>query len=151
MIPYPVGDMLTRIRNANHRFHPTVTMPHSKLKEAIARILEEEGFIAGYEVIEDDPQPRLTLRLKYKGTRSQAKRAITEIRLVSKPSRRVYVDALAGEAGDNRDPARQQAEPPGVCGEGRDSRSIGGDGDLHPLHFARGAVGEGSEGARGRR
>jgi len=91
MIPYPVGDMLTRIRNANSRFHPTVSMPHSKLKEAIARILEEEGFIAGYEVIEEVPQPRLVLRLKYKGSRSQAKRAISEIRLVSKPSRRVYV------------------------------------------------------------
>jgi len=66
-------------------------MPHSKLKEAIARILEQEGFIAGYEVVEENPQPRLILRLKYKGTRSQAKRAISEIRLVSKPSRRVYV------------------------------------------------------------
>jgi len=95
MIPYPVGDMLTRIRNANRRFHPTVSMPHSKLKEAIARILEEEGFIAGYEVIEENPQPRL------KGTRSQAKRAITEIRLVSKPSRRVYVakDEIPGPLG----------------------------------------------------
>jgi len=91
MIPYPVGDMLTRIRNANRRFHPTVSMPHSKLKEAIARILEEEGFIAGYEVIEEVPQPKLTLQLKYKGARSQAKQAISEIRLVSKPSRRVYV------------------------------------------------------------
>ena len=91
MIPYPVGDMLTRIRNANRRFHPTVSMPHSKLKEAIARILEEEGFIAGYDVIEEDPQPRLIIRLKYKGTRSQAKRVISEIKLVSKPSRRVYV------------------------------------------------------------
>lgn len=91
MIPYPVGDMLTRIRNANRRFHPTVSMPHSKLKEAIARILEKEGFISGYEVIEEDPQSRLILRLKYKGTRSQAKRVISEIKLVSKPSRRVYV------------------------------------------------------------
>ena len=91
MIPYPVGDMLTRIRNANHRFHPTVTMPHSKLKEAVARSLEEEGFIVGYEVIEENPQPKLVLRLKYKGERSQAKRAISGIRLVSKPSRRVYV------------------------------------------------------------
>jgi len=66
-------------------------MPHSKLKEAVARILEEEGFIVGYEVIEENPQPKLVLRLKYKGERSQAKRAISGIRLVSKPSRRVYV------------------------------------------------------------
>ncbi len=93
MIPYPIGDMLTRIRNANRRFHPTVSMPHSKLKEAVARILEQEGFILGYEVIDADPQPELVIRLKYKGTRiPQMKRAISEIRLVSKPSRRVYVE-----------------------------------------------------------
>jgi small subunit ribosomal protein S8 len=91
MIPYPVGDMLTRIRNANQRFHPSVTMPHSKLKESIARILLAEGFIEGYEVIEQEPQGQLFVQLKYKGDRTRAKRAINEIRLVSKPSRRVYV------------------------------------------------------------
>ena len=91
MIAHPIADMLTRIRNANAKFHPEVSMPHSKMKESIARILQAEGYIEGYEVIEHDPQPELSLKLKYQGERSHAKRAITTIRLVSKPSRRVYV------------------------------------------------------------
>ena len=91
MIAHPIADMLTRIRNANAVFHPEVSMPHSKMKEAIARILHAEGYINGYEVIPHDPQPELVLKLKYQGERSNAKRAITTIRLVSKPSRRVYV------------------------------------------------------------
>jgi len=91
MIPYPIGDMLTRIRNANARFHDDVTMPHSKLKEAVAEILKKEGYIIDYEVIERMPQPDLRIRLKYKGERNRAKRAISTIQLVSKPSRRVYV------------------------------------------------------------
>ena len=90
MIPYPIGDMLTRIRNANRRFHADVAMPYSKVKEAIARILEQEGYIEGFEVIEREPQSELRIQLKYKGERMSAVRAISEIRLVSKPSRRVY-------------------------------------------------------------
>ena len=90
MIPYPIGDMLTRIRNANARFHPSATMPHSKMKQAIADILQAEGYIAGYEVIAKEPQPELRIDLKYQGDRMTAKRAISMIRLVSKPSRRVY-------------------------------------------------------------
>lgn len=91
MIAHPVPDMLTRIRNANAIFHPEVSMPHSKMKESIARILQAEGYINSYEVIPHDLQPELVLKLKYQGERSRAKRAITTIRLVSKPSRRVYV------------------------------------------------------------
>lgn len=91
MIPYPIGDMLTRIRNANSRYHPDAVMPHSKVKEAVAGILLAEGFIEGFEVVPQDPQPQLRITLKYKGKRATtAKRAINEIRLVSKPSRRVY-------------------------------------------------------------
>ncbi len=90
MIPYPIGDMLTRIRNASRRYHPDVTMPHSKMKESVARILEQEGYIEGFEVIEQQPQSQLRIRLKYKGERTAAQQAISEIRLVSKPSRRVY-------------------------------------------------------------
>lgn len=90
MIPYPIGDMLTRIRNANRVFHPDVTMPHSKMKEAVAGILKAEGFIEGFEVIEKSPQPELRIQLRYKGDRATAKRAISELKLVSKPSRRVY-------------------------------------------------------------
>ncbi len=91
MVAHPIADMLTRIRNANAVFHSEVSIPHSKMKESIARILEEEGYIEGYEVIASDVQPQLLLRLKYQGERSRAKRAINTIRLVSKPSRRVYV------------------------------------------------------------
>jgi len=90
MIPYPIGDMLTRIRNASRRYHSDVVMPYSKMKESIAGILEQEGYIEGFEVIEQEPQSRLRIRLKYKGERTSAKQAISEIRLVSKPSRRVY-------------------------------------------------------------
>jgi len=91
MIPYPIGDMLTRIRNANSCFHPTVSMPHSKMKEAVARILESGGYIAGFEVVAKDPQPELKIQLKYQGDRADTVCAISTIRLVSKPSRRVYV------------------------------------------------------------
>jgi small subunit ribosomal protein S8 len=65
-------------------------MPHSKMKEAIAKILEQEGYIDGFEVVEREPQSELRIRLKYKGERTSAVQAISEIRLVSKPSRRVY-------------------------------------------------------------
>jgi len=87
----PIADMLTRIRNANAQFHENVSIPHSKMKEAIARILETEGYIEGYETRSAEPHPILQVNLKYQGERSHAKQAITEIRLVSKPSRRVYV------------------------------------------------------------
>jgi small subunit ribosomal protein S8 len=90
MIPYPIGDMLTRIRNANDRHHANVSMPHSKIKEAIARILAAEGYIEGYEVVESSPRAELRIGLKYKGDRANAERAIHALRLVSKPSRRVY-------------------------------------------------------------
>jgi len=91
MISHPVPDMLTRIRNANAKFHPQVAMPHSTLKEAIARILVAEGYAEGYEVNPSEPQPELVLRLRYVGERSRAKPVITTIRPVSKPGRRVYV------------------------------------------------------------
>lgn len=91
MIPYPIGDMLTRIRNASATFHATVRMPHSKMKEAVARILEAEGYIHSAEVVPQEPQPELLIQLKYQGDRADAARAISAIRLVSKPSRRVYV------------------------------------------------------------
>jgi len=91
MIPYPIGDLLTRIRNANSRLHDDVTMPHSRLKEAVAQILLQEGYLTAVERVAGDPQPTLRIQLKYRGERNRARRAINEIRLVSKPSRRVYV------------------------------------------------------------
>jgi len=91
MIPYPIGDMLTRIRNANARLQDGVTMPHSRLKEAVAGILLAEGYVSAVETVEAEPQSQLRIALKYRGERNRARRAINEIRLVSKPSRRVYV------------------------------------------------------------
>lgn len=87
----PIADMLTRVRNALEREHPTVAMPHSKLKEAIARVLQEEGYIEGYEVLPQKPQDVLQLQLKYTGDRRSRRSIITGLERVSKPGRRVYV------------------------------------------------------------
>jgi len=86
----PIADMLTRIRNANQRGHEEVRLPSSRMKEELARILEEEGFIKGYEVELSDGKRTLVLFLKYKGKRRK-ERVITDLVRVSKPSRRVYV------------------------------------------------------------
>ena len=86
----PIADMLTRIRNANQRGHEEVRLPSSRMKEEIARILEEEGFIKGHEVELPDGKRTLVLFLKYKGKRRK-ERVITDLERVSKPSRRVYV------------------------------------------------------------
>lgn len=88
----PVADMLTRIRNANTAFHDDVSMPTSKLKEALARILEREGYITAWSVEDqrDRPGRKLTIRMKYSPDR---KRTISGIRRVSKPGLRVYTAA----------------------------------------------------------
>jgi small subunit ribosomal protein S8 len=85
----PIADMLTRIRNANIAMHDTVRMPSSKLKESIAKILEAEGYIEGFEAKADDTRPGrvLEVRLKYSPER---KRTISGIKRISKPGLRVY-------------------------------------------------------------
>lgn len=88
MMTDPIADMLTRIRNASMARHRRVVIPASKMKVAIARILKEEGFIRGYTVTDDRPQPNLIVGLKYTG---KGEPVITGIRRVSKPGRRVYV------------------------------------------------------------
>ena len=60
----PIADMLTRIRNAHHRSHPEVTMPASKLKASVAKVLHAEGYIGGYSV-SDEVKSNLTVELKY--------------------------------------------------------------------------------------
>ena len=67
----PIADMLTRIRNANTAFHDDVAMPSSKLKEAVAKILEREGYITGFDVAEVPGRPgkRLIIRMKYSNDR----------------------------------------------------------------------------------
>lgn len=86
----PIADMLTRIRNANQRFHQEVHLPFSRMKEELARILEEEGFITGHQVEDIDGKKTLVLFLKYKGKRRK-ECVITDFERVSKPSRRIYV------------------------------------------------------------
>jgi small subunit ribosomal protein S8 len=86
----PIADMLTRVRNALMIGRAMVTMPSSKIKVEIARILKEEGFIEDYYVTDDKPQPVLRLRLKYSGSRRNRKPLITGIKRVSKPGRRIY-------------------------------------------------------------
>ncbi|RME32666.1 MAG: 30S ribosomal protein S8 [Thermoflexia bacterium] len=91
----PIADMLTRIRNALAVGHPTVEMPSSKMKVAIARILKEEGYIEDYQVKEYPEQPRyrLVIRLKYVGERRKRRPVIQGLKRVSKPGRRIYTRA----------------------------------------------------------
>ena len=83
----PIADMLTRIRNANSSKHETVSIPSSKIKIEIAKILLDEGYIAGYEVIEDGLQGIIKVTLKY-GPNKQ--KVITGLKRISKPGLRVY-------------------------------------------------------------
>ena len=86
----PIADMLTRIRNAVQSRHPRVDVPASRFKAEIARILEQEGFIQGFKMLEPDatPQPRIRLFLKY-GPRGET--VISGLERVSRPGRRVYL------------------------------------------------------------
>jgi small subunit ribosomal protein S8 len=79
--------MLTRIRNANKAMHETTTMPTSRIKEEIARLLKEEGYIAGYRVEDGESFNTITIELKFGRNRE---RIITDLKRVSKPGRRVY-------------------------------------------------------------
>jgi len=85
MLTDPIADMLTRIRNANQALHDTVDMPTSKVKVSIARLLEEEGYLAGVDVLDDRT---MRVRLRYD---SQRRRVLTGLRRESKPGRRVYL------------------------------------------------------------
>lgn len=81
----PVADMLTRIRNGQHANKASVTMPSSKQKVAIAKVLESEGYIAGY-TISDDSKPQLTIELKY----FEGRPVIAKIQRVSRPGLRIF-------------------------------------------------------------
>jgi len=83
----PIADMLTRIRNANAMKYKEVSMPVSKVKTEIAKILKNEGFIEDYKVTEGSVQGTLTLTLKYT---NKKERVITGLKRISKPGLRVY-------------------------------------------------------------
>ena len=86
----PIADMLTRVRNANQNRSKEVTMPSSKMKETIAEILKNEGYITNYSVNKNDVQNILTLTLKYGKNKE---RVITGLKRISKPGLRVYAKA----------------------------------------------------------
>ncbi len=105
MLTDPIADMLTRIRNANRAMHERAEIPTSRMKEEIARLLKEEGYIRDYRVVSSDEHNReleskpdsnkkdrrayntLVIELKYGGNRE---RVLTDLKRVSKPGRRIY-------------------------------------------------------------
>ena len=88
MVTDPIADLLVRIQNGVSRGHPSVTVPASKLKGEILRVLKSEGFITEYERTAVDGHPALQIRLRYV---AEGQPVITGMRRVSKPGRRVYV------------------------------------------------------------
>jgi small subunit ribosomal protein S8 len=85
----PVGDMLARIKNANKALHESAAMPASRMKEEIARLLKEEGYIKDYRIDKGEAFDTLVIELKFGRNRE---RVITDLRRVSKPGRRVYAN-----------------------------------------------------------
>ena len=86
----PIADMLTRIRNANTAKHETVDVPASSMKKAIAEILNDEGYIKGYQLIEDGKQGVIRITLKYGQNKEKV---ISGLKRVSKPGLRIYAGA----------------------------------------------------------
>ena len=82
-----IADMLTRIRNANQMRYEEVEVPASKIKEEIAKILKDEGFIKDYKIEDDNTQGTIVLTLKYT---DKKERVITGLKRISKPGLRVY-------------------------------------------------------------
>ena len=85
----PIADMLTRIRNGNHAKHESIDIPASNIKKELANILLEEGYIKGFDVIDDGKQGIIRVELKYT---EENERVITGIKRISKPGLRVYVN-----------------------------------------------------------
>ena len=90
MLTEPIADMLTRIRNGLQARHPAVTMPSSKLKVSVAQVLRDEGFILGFQELEEMPQKKLRIDLKYVDKNVPV---VTGIKRVSRPGLRVYSGA----------------------------------------------------------
>jgi small subunit ribosomal protein S8 len=88
----PISDMLTRIRNAVLAGHPTVAIPSSRIKVDIAKIMQEEGYISGFDLVDGKVKGSKTLRiqLKYIGERRERRSVITGLERISRPGRRIY-------------------------------------------------------------
>ena len=89
MLTDPIADMLTRIRNANKAMHDSCSMPTARMKEEIARLLKEEGYIKDFHVEQTEGVPYKTLVVELKFGRNR-ERVITDLKRISKPGRRVY-------------------------------------------------------------
>ncbi|MBD3279093.1 MAG: 30S ribosomal protein S8 [Candidatus Pacebacteria bacterium] len=89
LINDPISDLLIRLKNAFMSEHEQVAMPHSKLKEAVAKLLKEHHYITDYQVTKKKPQSELVIELRY----IQDQPAITRVKRISKSSRRVYAPA----------------------------------------------------------
>jgi small subunit ribosomal protein S8 len=87
MLTDPIADMLARIRNANKALHETAQMPTSRVKEEIARLLKEEGYIRDYRVEKGESYDTLVIELKYGRNRQ---RVLTDVKRISRPGRRIY-------------------------------------------------------------
>ena len=133
----PIADMLTRIRNAVHARHTRVDVPASRFKAEIARILEQEGYIQGFKVLDPDeaPQANIRLFLKY-GPRGE--NVISGLERVSRPGRRVYLgrEDVPRVMGD-----QDRLDVREVLVEGR-STDAGPGGDLGHRHPAQPALGD---------
>ena len=128
MLTDPIADMLTRIRNANKALHDTRAMPTSRMKEEIARLLKEEGYIKDFRVEQRRGAPYKTLVVELKYGRNR-ERVLTDLKRISKPGRRVYARkdrlprVLGGSAPRSCPPrAASITEPPRA-----EQRGIGGE------------------------
>ena len=90
MMTDPIADMLTRIRNANSQKHDSVDIPKSRIKQEIAQILLDEGYIKGFEIVDDKKQGIIRVELKYLPNKE---RVISGIKRISKPGLRIYVNS----------------------------------------------------------
>jgi small subunit ribosomal protein S8 len=86
----PIADMLTRVRNALMARHDDVQIPYSKMKEEIARILKDEGYIEEFTISDEKPVRMMSVKLKYTSVRRDRRPVITDLKRISKPGRRVY-------------------------------------------------------------
>jgi len=89
VITDPIADMLTRIRNANTANHDVVNVPASRMKQAVAQILKDEGFIVDFERVNEGPQGTIKIKLKYG---PEKEKVITGLRRISRPGLRVYTN-----------------------------------------------------------
>jgi small subunit ribosomal protein S8 len=87
MLTDPIADMLSRIRNANKAMHDRVEMPNSRMKQEIARVLKDEGYIKDFRVVDGSPYATLVIELKFGRNRE---RVLTGLKRVSTPGRRIY-------------------------------------------------------------